>query len=371
MVLTNTGRGGSQAYVMTILRNIDKTLFDVDVVTSSNPPTGYGQEIEKLGIDLFVLPHFKVWNYYNYKKAWCSFFQTHHYDIVHAHATSAASIYLKIAKKFGCITIAHSHNSLYRGSLIEKKVKSLFVLGLKKQSDYWFSCSDKAAPRLFGKKYEDNPHYYELPNAIDVKQYLYNEKSREKIRKNLGLDMQVRLYGHVGTFSEPKNHKFLIDIFREICNRDDNSMLLLVGDGPLKQQVTDYIESSGINKKVIMTGNVTNVYDYLCAMDAMIFPSLFEGFPISLVEAQAAGLYSVISDVITRTVIQTDCIRQLSLNLNASMWAEIVMKNPIKDRVKYNIKLEQSKYNIHNSIQQLSLLYIEMKNTKFLYDSQL
>lgn len=361
MVLTNTGRGGSQAYVMNILREIDMKRFDVDVVTSVNPFSGYGQEIQSLGCNLYILPQFKVWNYLSYERAWKNFFSKHSYDIVHAHATSSASLFFKIAKERGCVTIAHSHNSLYRGNWIEKKMKRIFVRGLKDQSDYWFSCSEKASPRLFGEKYADNPHYYELPNAIDVIQYRYDDEKRTKIRNKYGLDNDDLLFGHVGTFSEPKNHIFLIEIFKEIYKRNQKSKLMLVGDGPLRNKVKMYVEKAGLSNKVIMTGNVSNVNEYMCGMDTMIFPSLFEGFPVTLVEAQAAGLYTVMSDEVTKSVMLTDCICHLSLSNTASEWADVAIHNPVTDRKKYNDELSQTKYDIHRSIQQLVSLYEEMK----------
>lgn len=360
MVLGNTGRGGSQAYVMTVFRNIDKTKFQVDFVASFTEDNDYSEEIKELGGTLYLLPRFNMLNYFSFCKSWNSFFYEHHYDIVHGHATGAASIYLSIAKRRGCITVSHSHSDGYRGGVFARLLKYLLAKRVRTVSDYWFSCSSKAAERLYGLEYKTFERYYEMPNAIDVEKYKYDPQVRENVRKALGVGSKTILYGHVGSFSVPKNHKFLLEVFRSIHEKDKSSKLLLVGSGPLETEVLSFIAAYELTDSVILKGTVSNVPDYLYAMDAMIFPSLFEGFGIAVLEAEASGLYTIVSDNIPKEVCIVDCVKRLSLEDSIQLWVDGALSIPSLNREHYNDIVSKTKYNINTSIQQIQELYIQM-----------
>lgn len=365
MVLGNSGRGGSQAYVMNVLRNIDRSLFQIDFVFSDDEKGGYGDEMRELGSKTYIIPFYKGYNYKEYSQSWIELLSQNHYDIVHAHATGAAAIYLRIAKRMGCITIAHSHSAAYRGTAFEQWVKKLLAKPVKKYSDYWFACSDKAAERLYGKNYKSYNNYYEIPNAINVEKFLFSENTRLRIRESLHVEDHELLCGHVGTFSVPKNHSFLIDVFELIHRKRPDSKLVLCGEGNLLPEVKAKVESKGLGECVIFTGNVTSVGDYLMAMDVMIFPSIFEGFPVTLVEAQATGLSVVYSDAITKEVQLTDKVVSLSLSEGGEKWATVVLKQDKKDnRTEYNSAIEKTRFNMQNSIKKLSQLYEQMINNQ-------
>ena len=360
MVMGSTGMGGAQAFVLNLLQNLDLSRFQVDFAVDNEKPDGIGDAIREKGCRIFHLPYFKVYNYVSYSKAWERFLKTNHYDIVHGHSTNSAAVYLKIARRLGCTTIAHSHSAGYRGNLIERTMKKYFAKKVGSVADYWFSCSDRAAQRLFGDSYKEYDRYFDIPNAINVEKYLYDNRTAMKIRADLGVANDELLCGHVGTFSQPKNHLFLLDIFLEVVKRNPKAKLVCCGTGALMPQVKEKAASVGLLDKIIFPGVVMNANEYMMAMDVFVFPSLFEGFPISIIEAEATGLPVVMSDVITKEVDLTDIVFRQSLTSPAKKWAETICDITPGNRAEYNRFIGDSKYNMKKSAQFISSLYEKM-----------
>lgn len=288
------------------------------------------------------------------------FFTNHPYDIVHGHSTNSAGIYLKIAKQYGCRTIAHIHSTGFRGHWIERLSKRLFSKLTKKHADYWFACSNEAAQRLYGDEYKHYPRYYEIPNAIDVKRFEYNEIIRKRIRRELSIGEDGFLCGHAGTLSAPKNHLFLLEIFSEIVKRNNNARLLLIGEGIMKPNIEAKARSLGIYSRIVFRQNLPNVNEYLMSMDLFIFPSLFEGFGMASLEAQATGLNVVQSDNVPKETHLTECVVSISLKEAPSVWAERALSMPKRDRKTVNQHFFDTKYNLANTIPHISKLYCEM-----------
>lgn len=364
MVLGNTRMGGAQAFILNILRNIDRSKFQIDfAINFYAESNGIEDECRRLGSKFFILPYFKIYNYLNYHRAWKKFLITNHYDIVYAHSTNSASIFLKIAKGLGIKTIAHSHSAGFRGGIIEQAAKKFFAKGVGKYADYWFACSDKAAERLYGKEYRSYSHYYDIPNAIDVTKYLFNDDIRASIRRKYGVEDGTFLCGHVGTFSQPKNHKYLIDVFTEYVKINGNSKLICCGAGALRPEIENYAKYKGVFEKIIFAGVVNNSNEVMMAMDTFIFPSIFEGFPVSILEAQASGLPILLSDVITNEVDLTDLVHRLSIKDDPKVWTAAIEKNKrITNRSKYNEILAISRYNVSEAIKQFETLYTQLAN---------
>ena len=227
-------------------------------------------------------------------------------------------------------------------------------------ADYWFACSDKAAERLFGNAYSTYPRYYEVPNAINAENYLYVPNKAKEIRKQLGVGEDDFLYGHVGSFSAPKNHSFLIDIFYEVLKIKPNARLVCCGAGVLMQQVKEKAADLGIADRISFPGVVKNCNEYMMAMDALVFPSLFEGFPITVIEAEATGLPVVMSDVITQEVDLTALIHRHTLSDSPHDWARTVCEAKSIDRCSQNRFIAESKYNMRTSIKMIGDIYQEM-----------
>jgi glycosyltransferase involved in cell wall biosynthesis len=317
--------GGAESLVLNIYRSLDKTKIQFDFILFSKEECAYDNEIRKLGAKLFYIPRYNGINHFVFKKAWINFFKKNpQYSIIHGHVRSTAAIYLKIAKNFNLTTIAHSHNTGSRGNKLDAFVKYLLQLPIKYIADHLFACSYEAGKWLYGKNATKKSQFKIINNGIDTKKFAFSIKNRKKMRNKLGVNGK-NVIGHVGSFTYQKNHSFLIDIFNEILKLNDNTVLLLIGDGELRIEIEDKINNLGLNKNVIITGVKENIHELLQAMDVFVFPSIFEGLGIALVEAQAAGLPCIISEKIPNEAHLTDLINQVSLNRTPQFWANSVI----------------------------------------------
>lgn len=323
--------GGSQAFVMNMYRNIDRSKVQFDFVVTPETKEGFYDEITNLGGKIFSCPRYKGTNHIQYNKWWDDFFNEHpEYKVIHGHVRSTASIYLKIAKRHGLVTIAHSH-STSNGNGISAIVKRIMQLPIRKQADYLFACSDKAGKWLYGEKAITQQNYYMIPNGVDLKRFEFDVNKRNQMRMTLGIKKDMMILGHIGRLSTPKNHKFLLNVFNKYHKINSNTKLLLVGDGELFDCIKEHIDKLNISDAVIMTGSKQNTEDYYQVMDIFVFPSLWEGLPVSVVEAQANGLQCLISDVITHDVDLTDLIQYLPLD--EELWLGAIVEAHKKKRM--------------------------------------
>ena len=323
--------GGSQAFVMNMYRNIDRSKAQFDFVVTPETKEGFYDEITNLGGKIFSCPRYKGTNHIQYNKWWDDFFNEHpEYKVIHGHVRSTASIYLKIAKRHGLVTIAHSH-STSNGNGISAILKRIMQLPIRKQADYLFACSDKAGKWLYGEKAITQQNYYMIPNGVDLKRFEFDVNKRNQMRMTLGIKKDMMILGHIGRLSTPKNHKFLLNVFNKYHKINSNSKLLLVGDGELFDCIKEHIDKLNISDAVIMTGSKQNTEDYYQVMDIFVFPSLWEGLPVSVVEAQANGLQCLISDVITHDVDLTDLIQYLPLD--EELWLGAIVEAHKKKRM--------------------------------------
>lgn len=323
--------GGSQAFVMNMYRNIDRSKVQFDFVVTPETKEGFYDEITNFGGKIFSCPRYKGTNHIQYNKWWDDFFNEHpEYKVIHGHVRSTASIYLKIAKRHGLVTIAHSH-STSNGNGISAIVKRIMQLPIRKQADYLFACSDKAGKWLYGEKAITQQNYYMIPNGVDLKRFEFDVNKRNQMRMTLGIKKDMMILGHIGRLSTPKNHKFLLNVFNKYHKINSNSKLLLVGDGELFDCIKEHIDKLNISDAVIMTGSKQNTEDYYQVMDIFVFPSLWEGLPVSVVEAQANGLQCLISDVITHDVDLTDLIQYLPLD--EELWLGAIVEAHKKKRM--------------------------------------
>lgn len=363
MVLANTRMEGAQAFILNILRNIDQHKYHIDFAINFYAEyDGIELECRKYGCEFYILPYFKVYNYLKYCNQWDKFLSTHKYDIVYAHSTNSASFILKIAKKYNMKTIAHSHSAGYRGSIIEQYAKRFFAKGTKKVADYWFACSEEAALRLYGKDYDKSKRYYSIPNSIDPIKYLFDTKIRKSIRDKINVTDDEFLCGHVGSFTTPKNHIFLVDIFADILKNNPQAKLICCGAGILRENIVEYAQKLCILDRILFVGVVQNVNEYMMAMDCFVFPSIFEGFPVSILEAQATGLPIVMSDVITHEVDLTILIHRMNLLQSPSEWSNVILNTSANDRRLFNSAIINTKYNIKQTIKVFEKLYTQLVN---------
>ena len=359
-VFAEMNRGGAETMIMNLYRHIDRERIQFDFIVHTQEKCAFDEEIEQLGGRIYKVPKYVGTNHFSYKNAWKDFFKSHSdYTIIHGHVRSTASIYLKIAKRYNLTTIAHSH-SISSGSGIKAVIKDVFQLPIRHISDYFLACSETAGQWLFGDKVVASNKFKILNNAIDVEEFTFNNQIREAIRYDYGIEDKL-VIGHVGRFHSAKNHEFLIDIFKSVHNKVNNSVLLLIGDGALKESIQMKVRKEKLENSVIFAGVRSDVPDIFQGMDIFVMPSLFEGLPVTLIEAQASGLKIFASDVITNEVAITDNIEFLSLNRSAEVWAERIMEyRDGYERKDTSQEIVAAGYDVNNNAQELEQFYLSI-----------
>lgn len=314
--------GGGESFIMNVYRNIDRSKVQFDFILHSKNIGYYDDEIRKLGGKIYYIDEYKLFNHLSYVNQWKNFFKEHkEFKIIHGHMTGTASIYLNIAKKFGLKTIAHSHLTSSNG-IITGKIKDMMRKNIRYVSDYMFACSMEAGIFLFGK--ENIGKFKVIKNAINSQDYIFDSIKRNEYRDSFHLNDKFTI-GHVARFLPVKNYEFILNLFNHIHKINNNTILMLVGDGQLRNYIEKRIKDLNLEDSVVLTGARSDINYLLSAMDLFLFPSLSEGLPFSLIEAQASGLHCVISDVISDEVIITDLVEKLSLNTSIEAWSNKIL----------------------------------------------
>ena len=359
-----TKSGGLSNFIMNYYREIDRNLIQFDFVYFVDVKDSFIEEIESLGGRVFKFTTPSIKNS-SYKSEANSFFKEHkdEYAAIHCHALFSAAIYGPIAKKNGINNIIiHAHSFGY-GKGFFRKVRNFYLIKKGcRTSNIKLACSLRAAEFMFGKKSVSRGEVQIVPNAIKTDKYAFNKLTRSKIRNELNIDPDAFVLGHVGGFSPVKNHSFIIDVFSSIASEHPNSYLVLIGasgvaSGSTLQMIKDKVEELGLSEKVIFTGVKTNVNEYMMAMDAFIFPSLFEGFGLVLVEAQASGLNSYASTNVPKDAKCCDLVHYLELEKGPLFWANEIMKGHTINReesIKY-----MEKYDIGKQKAVLESIYLK------------
>ncbi|MEK3760020.1 glycosyltransferase family 1 protein [Paenibacillus sp. FSL P4-0338] len=345
--------GGAETFIMNVYRNIDREKIQFDFIVHSEDKGYYDDEIKALGGRIYQVPKFSGRNFLNYVKSWKLFLEEHsEYRIIHSHIRSTASIFLRLAKKQGLKTIIHSH-STSSGTGFSAFVKDTLQLPLRYITDYRFACSRAAGEWLFG-----NEKFDIINNAINSEKYIFNKDSRKLIRNTLGLNGKF-VIGHIGRFNAPKNHIFILNVFKKIHELNPNSALLLVGDGDLREELEKKIKELNLMNSVILTGIRNDIPELLHAMDVFLFPSLYEGLGIAVIEAQATGLPCIVSDTLPNEVLITDLVKFISLKESLDYWINEIIAT--KDAIRNN-KFEEiikSNYDIKDQVKLIKQFYLK------------
>ncbi len=357
--------GGIETFLMSIYKNINRNMVQFDFVYHTNERCLFDDEIIELGGRIYHCPQYKGYNVLTYKKWWREFFNAHgHYDIVHGHQRSTATIYLGIAKQYKCVTIAHSHATTSRGNILEKIVKYFMQLQIRNTADWFMACSPTAGHWLFGKKVVNSDHFIWLKNGIDLSKFHYNEKVRTDVRKLLNIEDNI-VFGHVGSFTEEKNHSFLIEVFNEVCKIERKAVLLLIGDGELRPKIVKKVNEMGLKSKVHFLGIRKDIPEILDAIDCFVFPSKKEGFGIAALEAQAMGLPIIASDSLSKEVVLSTNMKCISLHADKEEWAKaLVTMAKNSQRTNQTTMLADAGYDICNVAKYLENFYIQIISCK-------
>ena len=336
-VVGRLDRGGAESRIMDMYRNIDREKVQFHFVQHTNDRCAFEEEIESLGGKIYRVPRFNVKNYFTYKKAWKEFFEKHaEIKAVHGHMTSTAAIYLPIAKKAGVeITIAHA-----RSAGVDPGIKGHLTRFLRRnlyrKCDYRFTCSGIAGEAVFGNQNQVQRKATFIPNAIDVEKFKFDSEIRAEIRSELGLKDKF-VIGHVGRFAHMKNHKYMLQILEQCIRMEKEAKLpetvmMFLGDGELKEEIRKKAVEMGIESRILFMGNRGDVYRYYQAMDYFLLPSLYEGLPGTAIEAQASGLPGILSDAVTKEAVITDLLQMRSIEEDAKLWAEEIIKSASETR---------------------------------------
>lgn len=349
------GRGGAEQLAMNWYRRIDRSRIQFDFVAEHSERTyEHVDEIESLGGRVFFVPRYRFSGLLDYIGAWRRLLAEHpEWSIVHAHHTTPAAIYLTVARTMNRICIAHSHNTDQQRSL---KAFMRRALGrpLNLIANQRLACGVAAGRAMFGRG-----SFEVVPNSISVEDFEFKSETRDEIRSDLkvGSDLVV---GHVGRFSEVKNHRAIVDVFTRLLLRRPTARLVLVGEGPLRSDIEYLVADRGIAERVEFLGSRDDVNRLMNAMDVLLLPSLYEGLPVTLVEAQANGLPSVISDTITDEVRLTPTIRAVPLAADPDRWVDAIVEAAqvsILGRAASSATLRGSEYDIGVGVERISQVY--------------
>lgn len=311
--------GGAESRTMDIYRKIDRNKVQFDFAIHTDEECVFSQEIRDLGGKIYSFPRFTGKNFFHYKKCWKQFFKNNPgYKIIHGHQTSTAFIYLQVAKKFSIpVRIAHSRNS-NKDSTIKKYTSKLSRF----PATDLLAVSKVAGASEFGNKALRKHEVKIVPNAIDASKYSFDQDTRIKKRNELGLRDNL-VVGHIGRLHPQKNHRFLLQIFKSLLSVNTQAKLILVGEGELQNNIKQQVSDLQLENQVYFLGRRSDVPELLQAFDILLFPSWYEGLPGVVLEAQAAGLPSIISDTITDEVKITDLVDYVSLDRQTDYWAKM------------------------------------------------
>lgn len=360
--------GGIQTYLMNVLRHVDRTHFHMDFATvyMRGRKGAFDDEIHALGSHVYPCsPPGRPWWFLRDLRR---ILRTHGpYDVVHSHLPYITGVILKLAAQEGVpIRIAHSHNDHTRDEARAGLFRRLYIRAMKRQIDrhatVGLGCSRRAVLSMFGPDWQRDPRHRVLLYGLDLT--AFHQAPDPAARQELGLPQNAFVIGHIGRFVEQKNHAFLLEVATEVTARIPDTYLLLLGDGPLRKAIEAQAEASGLKHRVIMAGGARPDVPRIMvsAMDVFVLPSRFEGLGLVLVEAQAAGLPAVYSDVVPEEAdIVHPLLKRLSLRCTASTWADAIVAHashpaPVARQDALDA-VEQSAFNICTSVHALEKVY--------------
>ena len=328
-IIANRPHGGIGAVLKNVERFFPHTDFTFRYLFSED---GKEQSFDKFvveqGSTIHVLPAFSLRSLLSYIRALYSYYKHEHQNIcaVHVHAPNIAFLHFLFAACFGIrVRVLHCHSTRFSDKRWKAIRNAVLIWPARLLLTHRCACGREAARFMFGKRHVKDTYIFH--NAIEVDRFRYSLLERERMRGSMKLGRAL-VFGHIGNFYKVKNHDFLIDVFAEVHKVRPDSILLLVGLGPLEQEIRDKVHRLGLDDCVCFLGYRSDIPQLLMAMDAFLFPSLFEGFPVSLVEAQCTGLPCFVADTVTTEAKITDNMQFLPITGQgaAEQWRDCILQ---------------------------------------------
>lgn len=347
--------GGVESVIMNYYRHLDHSKVQFDFICDEDSTRIPYDEIKKLGGRVFLVPKYQ--NLPKYLKALEKLFKENQYRIVHSNINTLSVFPLYAAKKAGVpIRISHSHSTSNPKEWKRNLIKNILRPFSKRYATDYFACSELAGRYLFGNKSFDQGKVKIIHNAIDIDKFKFDEVARKKLRKEFGIKDSTIVVGHVGRFVQQKNHTFLVDVFKGYHKKNPDSKLLLVGSGPLEDEIKKKVERLDLKDSVLFLGQRDDINKLYSVMDIFCLPSLYEGLPVVGVEAQAAGLPTIFSNRISKEVIVSSYAKIVSIQ-DTGLYIEKINKatRSIKKQRSYATVFEYM--DINNEASTLEKIY--------------
>lgn len=345
--------GGVESVIMNYYRHIDRNKIQFDFICDEDSTNIPYDEIEKLGGKVILCPPYqKLPKYIKFLE---NLFREKKYRIVHSNINTLSVFPLYAAKRAGVpVRIAHSHSTSNPREWKKNLMKNALRPFSKKYATDYFACSEMAGRYLFGDRAFDKGEVKIIRNAIDVEKFKFDPEARKKLRKEIGITDDGFVIGHIGRFVEQKNHRFLINVFAEVKKEKKNAKLVLVGQGPLREEMEQKVKNLGLKKDVFFLGQRSDTNKLYSVFDVFCLPSLYEGLPVVGVEAQANGVPCIFSNKVTKETIVNENVKIINIEKPANK----VVKSALRSIKRITVK--NYRFDIKSSVKYLNSLYKEL-----------
>ena len=362
-VVGGMNRAGAETFLMNVYRKLDRTKFQFDFLVYTDKKQDYEDEIIELGGRVIHMPCRAGFGMIkSIRKIKRIIREYGPYVAVHAHTLHNIAFVLLAVKGCGdvkCIAHSHSTQNVLRASYLKKLYERWSLRIIRKKSKYCLACGEEAGDYLFGERFRREGII--IRNGVDVGKYFCAEPIAMEEKRELGISSNELIIGSIARFCFIKNHAFMIEIAKQLRQRGIAFKMLLIGQGELQQEIAEKINAEGLDSTVLLLGIREDIPQLLKTMDVFLLPSLFEGNPVTLVEAQASGLPCVISDTITEKIdMGLGLISRLSLDGDINIWVEEILQ--AKDKAIFDSKkvvraFNSKNYDIDSVVKLLTSIY--------------
>jgi glycosyltransferase involved in cell wall biosynthesis len=367
-VLGTMNPGGVETWLLHVLKHIDRARFQFHFCTLGLHPGLYATEVETLGGKMLPCP--KRHNIWSFAQRFRRILRDGHYDVVHSHVHLFSGAVLRWAQAEGVpMRIAHGHTSLDEkpNTPARRYYRKVMKLRIGRYATHGLAASRPAAAELFGQNWQADGRFRVLYYGIDLHPF-QEPIVRDEVRKELGVPVDAPVLGHVGRFDPPKNHRFLLEIAGEIAKRRPDVHFLLIGNGRLRPVIEAQARAMGLSGKVHFVGIRSDVPRIMRGgMDVFVFPSLWEGLGLTLIEAQAACLNCIVADTVPEEVVLSpESLKFLSLSAGTSDWATQVIGGldaPRPESTAVLNRVAQSRFSIRQSVLELTSVYLSTQGS--------